>query len=95
MQRLPVHSRAIATSRIVAALVGVAFASPMPAQIFPDANLEAAVRNYVFEKRNNSEPITADDVASISTITARNKGIKDLTGLEHCKRLMLLELPDN
>ena len=89
------QSRTIVAYRIAAALIGVACVSPIAAQIFPDANLEAAVRHYVFDKRNNSEPITAEDVASISTITARNKGIKDLTGLEHCKRLMLLELPDN
>ena len=56
---------------------------PAGAQIFPDKALEAAVRHYVFEKRHTEEPITAEDVATISTITARNKGIRDLTGLEH------------
>ena len=81
--------------RAAAVLVALATALPAAAQIFPDENLEAAVRHYVFEKRHNEEPITAEDVANISTITARSKGIRDLTGLEHCKRLMLLELPDN
>ena len=81
--------------RIAAVLVAIAFALPAAAEIFPDENLEAAVRHYVFEKRHNDEPITAEDVANISTITARDKGIRDLTGLEHCKRLMLLELPGN
>lgn len=70
-------------------------AVPLAAQIFPDKNLEEAVRQYVFEKRHTEEPIVAEDVATISTISARDKGIRDLTGLEHCKRLMLLELPGN
>lgn len=81
--------------RAAIALVVVAAGVPAAAQIFPDKNLEAAVRQYVFEKRNTEEPIVAEDVATISTITARSKGIRDLTGLEHCKRLMLLELPGN
>ena len=81
--------------RAAAVLVALLIALPAVAQIFPDENLEAVVRHYVFEKRHNDEPITADDVANISTITARDQGIRDLTGLEHCKRLMLLELPDN
>ena len=95
MQTLPTRFGAGSSRR--AALVLLAFATTIPAtgQIFPDENLEAAVRQYVFEKRHNDEPITAEDVATISTITARSKGIRDLTGLEHCKRLMLLELPDN
>ena len=33
--------------------------------IFPDKNLEKVVRKYVFEKRNNDEPIVADDVINI------------------------------
>ena len=81
--------------RVPLFLIALAVAVPAVADIFPDDNLEAAVRHYVFEKRHNEEPITAEDVAQISTITARGKGIRDLTGLEHCKRLMLLELPDN
>lgn len=80
---------------VALALGPLAAITPVPAQIFPDKNLEAAVRHYVFDKRHTEEPILAEDVATISTITARNKGIRDLTGLEHCRRLMLLELPDN
>ena len=80
---------------LAAALAVAGLAWPVAAQIFPDKNLEEAVRRYVFEKRDTDEPITAEDVAQISTISARSRGIRDLTGLEHCKRLMLLELPNN
>ena len=57
--------------------------------LFPDTNLETAVRRYVFEKRNNQEPITAEDVVNISTISVdgiskpADQRIKDLSGLEN------------
>lgn len=66
--------------------------------IFPDKNLEALVRKYVFEKQNTDKPIVEDDVVNISTISSTNKkitGIKDLTGLEKCRSLALLELAGN
>ncbi len=63
--------------------------------IFADKNLEAAVRRYVFEKKNNDEPIVAADVRDISTIEAKKKGIRDLSGLEHCRSLRLLDLEGN
>ncbi len=67
----------------------------MAQSIFPDKNLEAAVRREVFEKRNNDQPITADDVKNISTIKGKNAGIKDLKGLEHCRSLAVLDLEGN
>ena len=63
--------------------------------IFPDKSLEKVVRRYVFAKRDNSEPLTADDVKNISTIEGKGKGIRDLRGLEQCKALQLLDLEDN
>ena len=66
-----------------------------PEPIFPDKNLEAVVRQYVFEKRNTEEPITAEDVENISTIEGKNKYVKDLTGLEKCYSLALLDLEGN
>lgn len=63
--------------------------------IFPDKALEAVVRNYVFEKRNNDQPIVEADVVNISTIKGKNKGITDLTGLEKCRALALLDLEGN
>ena len=63
--------------------------------LFPDKNLESLVRRYVFDKRENEEPLTQSDVANISTIEGKRKGIRDLTGLEHCLSLALLDLEQN
>jgi internalin A len=63
--------------------------------VFPDKNLETAVRREVFEKRYNAEPITADDVKNISQVVGKGKGIKNLEGLQHCKALMKLDLENN
>ena len=63
--------------------------------IFPDKNLEDVVRQSVYEKRNTDKPITAEDVVDVSTIKGRGKEIRDLSGLEHCKSLALLDLANN
>ena len=70
--------------------------TPKPeVSVFKDKQLEAAVRKYVFEKRDTDKPVTADDVAKISTLEAKGLGISDLTGLEHCRSLAALDLADN
>lgn len=69
--------------------------APKPVAIFPDKALEAAVRKQVFAKRDNQEVITAEDVATVSIIEGKKAGIKDLTGLEKCKSLASLTLPEN
>lgn len=63
--------------------------------LIPDKNLEAVVRQSVFEKRDNDKPLTAEDLEKISTITGRGKGIQSLQGLEHCHSLLELKLPNN
>jgi internalin A len=63
--------------------------------IFPDKNLEAAVRKLVFAKKANAEPLTKADVEKISTISARGQKIANLSGLEHCEALASLDLADN
>src|SRR5512141_235835 len=63
--------------------------------IFKDKKLEEVVRQFVFEKRGTTKPITAADVASLSVIQAKSAGITDLSGMENCKRLASLELPGN
>ena len=62
---------------------------------FKDKNLEEVVRHSVYEKRNTDEPITIEDLIDVSTIKGRGKNIRDLTGLEHCKSLALLDLAGN
>ncbi len=68
---------------------------PKPVAIFPDKALESAVRAEVFAKRNNDEPIVAEDVRNISRVVGKKKGIKNLEGLQHCHAIMLIDLEDN
>lgn len=62
---------------------------------FPDKGLEAAIRQEVFAKRYNNEPITADDVKSISRVVGKGKKIESLEGLQHCKAIMEIDLENN
>ena len=64
-------------------------------ELFPDKRLDAAVRKYVFEKKNNEEPLTEEDVRDISSIVAKGKKIQNLAGLEKCTSLALLDLANN
>ncbi len=59
---------------------------------FPDANLEAAVRDAL---RISEEGITVDDMATLSVLDADDRGISDLSGLEHAVNLRELDLEDN
>lgn len=63
--------------------------------IFPDKALEKAVRRQVFAKRENDEPITATDVADIAIIEGRELGITNLAGLEHCRKVALINFTGN
>lgn len=63
--------------------------------LFPDKKLEAVVRKYVFEKRNNQEPLTEKDVEDISSIEGKGQGITNLSGLEKCYSLHLIDLENN
>src|SRR5581483_2551678 len=68
---------------------------PANTSIFADKNLEAAVRKYVFDKRDNANPLTETDLATISTISAVGLQIKDLKGLEKCRALASLDVSRN
>lgn len=63
--------------------------------LFPDKNLEAAVRQQVFEKRNKPDPLVEADVVNISVVNAKGKQIKSLQGLEKCKSLQSIDLENN
>lgn len=80
-----------------ALLVGLSALAPTAAQesVFPDKNLEAAVRTQVFEKRNTEEPLNQEDATKVYVLKAKGKEIKDLTGLEHCINLGEVDLSDN
>lgn len=63
--------------------------------LFTDPNLEAAVRRQVFAKRGTTDPLVEGDVVNVSTIDARHLGIVQLTGLEKCRNLAMIELGGN
>ena len=65
------------------------------ADLFVDKTLEAAVRQQVFTKRTSKEPLLAEDVKNVSTVKASGGKIRSLKGLEACKALASLELPEN
>src|SRR3954471_22896559 len=63
--------------------------------LFPDKNLEKAVRKHVFEKRDNDKPLVEADLANLSIIEARGMGITNLAGLDKCISLAALDLASN
>ena len=68
-------------------------AAPSAGQvIFPDSNLEVAVREALKIPRN---PIYESDVLSLTALTAHERSISALTGLEYCTNLVLLDLGEN
>ena len=62
---------------------------------FPDKNLEAALRYYILDKREGTAELTDDDLKKIFVFEAKGKGIKDLTGLEKCPNIALINLAKN
>lgn len=81
-------------------LAGVVAGAPwvghaIAAGLFPDPNLEAAVREQVFRKRGTDLPLTRDDVGNVSVVHAARRGITRLDGLEHCRALAMLDLAGN
>ncbi len=75
--------------------VGLATMANAVAQLFPDPQLEAAVRRQVFAKRDSLEPLSEADVVQVSTVEARDRGIRRLDGLEKCRNLAMLDLGGN
>jgi internalin A len=69
--------------------------APPSKQLFADKNLEAAVREGLFSKRGSNKPITAEDLRSVTQIHGKEKGIRDLRGLERCTALATLDLTGN
>ncbi len=63
-----------------------------PEVIFPDANLEAAVRAAI---NKPTGPIFQSDLEGLTNLTASNVGIIDLTGLEYATDLTVLQLDNN
>ena len=56
-----------------------------PVVYIPDANLRAAIRDALGKSR--FAPITTTDMANLTALDARNRNIRDLTGLESATNL--------
>lgn len=94
------HFTTLAAAAIVATVTAFAQATNAPApakevSVFADKRLEDVVRQQVFAKRETNSPLTATDVASVSTISGNFKGITSLAGLEHCKAIASIDLAGN
>ena len=61
--------------------------------IFPDENLEAAIRDAL--DKPVGEEITVDELANLTTLSAEGNLITDLSGLEYCTNLESLGLGNN
>ena len=59
---------------------------------FPDPNLEAAIREAISKPEG---PIYTTDLEGLIELYAQQRGITDLSGLEHCTSLTHLQLGDN
>ncbi len=66
---------------------------PTPSGLIPDPNLRAAIAESLGKAPSDS--ITEADIARLTRIDADERGITDLTGLEHATRLERIEFRHN
>jgi hypothetical protein len=63
-----------------------------PIVSIPDSNLDSVIRAAI---NKPTEPIHPSDLESITTLVAQGKNISDLTGIEHCVNLKVLQIYGN
>src|SRR5690606_21510137 len=68
-------------------------AADQPASLFPDQNLEAAVRDVL--KKSDKDALAEADLKNVYILKAQDSKIADLTGLEKCTNLAELNLAQN
>ncbi len=66
---------------------------PTPSGLIPDPNLYAAIAEAL--NKSPTDAITETDLARLTRIDADERGITDLTGLEHATRLERIEFRHN
>lgn len=71
-------------------LAGPAWAGP-----FADKNLETAVRAMIFDKKDPATELTDEDLKKVFILEAKGKQIGNLSGLEKCTNLQLINLAQN
>jgi hypothetical protein len=93
MQRF--HLTAGLRLAVLAVSLGGFVAEVSAAGPIADKALEAVVRQQVFEKRDKPDDLTEEDLKKVFILEGSNKGIKDLSGLEKCPNLALINLAGN
>jgi internalin A len=90
----PLSAQSLNTSipQLEARGVEVLYCGEPQAVTFPDANLEAAIREAIGKPEG---PIDICDLERLTSLYAANRNIADLTGLEHCINLTSLTLSMN
>ena len=77
---------------LLALLLSTSVAANDEKVIFPDPNLKAVIREAVGK---SASEIYQSDLEGIIRLSAPNRVIADLTGLEYCTNLTQLNLTDN
>ena len=72
-------ARILKVAPLAVCVLSIAISSAR-AVTFADKNLEAALRALVFEKKDNTEELSEDDLRNISTLEAKGAGSKTWPG---------------
>ena len=91
MKRFRILAVTLSLLVFVAMLVGCAGSETV--SLFPDKNLEAAVRDAL--DKQVGEEITVAELANLTTLSAESSDITDLSGIEYCTNLTELDLSNN
>jgi Leucine-rich repeat (LRR) protein len=70
-------------------------AEPTGAALVPDENLRAVVLELKKKRQKPGDDVTIEDLRGIYVLNAKGRGIRDLTGLQHCYNLGNADLSDN
>ncbi len=89
------HRRSLILAASIVGFVAAADPSAAAADAIPDKKLEAVLRENVFEKRGTDKELTDDDLKKIFVLDAKNKGVKELTGIEKCVNLQQINMAKN
>lgn len=69
--------------------------APKAAPLVPDPQLQKVILEIKARRQIEGDEITMDDLKNVWSLDANNKGILDLTGLEHCINLGDAKLAGN
>lgn len=69
--------------------------APKPVNLVPDPELRKVILEIKRRRQVDGEEITMEDLKNVWSLDANKKGIRDLTGLEHCINLGDAKLAGN